>query len=541
MEKFLKRLLLEEPELEYLFGEALDSISDYFYDLFDCCVHQLQPHTQKVIGEPLMGVPPEGDGLDTVEDYGALFADIGMRPQHWLKVRQVWMWMLPSIPYLEEYDREDLAKGTNSALYHFFNNHVIGPMVEAMHRYESALPPEMLKRMTDSWQIFSQNKQQMGSEFYQILFKKYPSVLPIFGRADMDYLSLHLFQALEFLMNCLNSGSSDEMLQELRFLGQVHGNAGVPSCAYPAISDTLFALFEKYAPDFTPEVRQAWQTLIDRVVNVIKLPKLNEERVLKRAKQFLEQIAAEQAWEPEDQARRWAEIREEVNATGTYTQTYEELAYGAQLAWRNASKCIGRIQWNNMVVRDRRHVTEPDEMFRELEEHLRIGTNGGNLQITMTVFRPKQPKERWGPRTWNPQLIHYAAYEQEDGSILGDPANLDVTKVIVKLGWQPPQPRTPYDILPLVIEVPGMEPKMYEFNSEDVLEVEIEHPPLRSSNHWACAGMPSRRSATSAWILAALPTAASPSMAGTWESRLCGISWTTGATTRWRKLPRYSS
>lgn len=50
MEKFLKRLLLEEPELEYLFGEALDSISDYFYDLFDCCVHQLQPHTQKVIG-----------------------------------------------------------------------------------------------------------------------------------------------------------------------------------------------------------------------------------------------------------------------------------------------------------------------------------------------------------------------------------------------------------------------------------------------------------------------------------------------------------
>jgi len=37
----------------------------------------------------------------------------------------------------------------------------------------------------------------MGMEFYQILFEKYPFVLPIFGRADMDYLSLHLFQALE--------------------------------------------------------------------------------------------------------------------------------------------------------------------------------------------------------------------------------------------------------------------------------------------------------------------------------------------------------
>jgi hypothetical protein len=59
----------------------------------------------------------------------------------------------------------------------------------------------------------------MGMEFYQILFAKYPFVLSIFGRADMDYLSLHLFQALEFLVKCLRSGSSEEMLQELRFWG----------------------------------------------------------------------------------------------------------------------------------------------------------------------------------------------------------------------------------------------------------------------------------------------------------------------------------
>jgi nitric oxide synthase oxygenase domain/subunit len=45
---------------------------------------------------------------------------------------------------------------------------------------------------------------------------------------------------------------------------------------------------------------------------------------------------------------------------------------GRKLSWRNASKCVGRIQWNNMVVRDRRHVTDPDEMFRESEEHLQL-------------------------------------------------------------------------------------------------------------------------------------------------------------------------
>ncbi|BAY16426.1 putative sulfite reductase [Anabaenopsis circularis NIES-21] len=479
MEKFFKRLLLEEPELEHIFGEAIDSMTDYFYELFDYCIHQLQPHTQNIISEPLTGVPYEkGDDFDTVEDYGALFADIGMRPHHWVKARQVWMWMLPSIPYIEEYDRQDLAKGVNSALYKFFNTHIIVPMVEAVRCYEDALPPELLQEMTDTWQVFSQNKQEMGMVFYQTLFEKYPFVLPIFGRADIDYLSLHLFQSLDFLMRCLKSETTDELLLELRLLGQIHGNVGVPSCAYPAISDTMFVLFEKYVPNFTPELRRAWQTLFNRVTNVMKLPKLNEERLLKKAKQFLEVIATEQGWELEHQKLRWTEIQAEVQATGTYSHTYEELAYGAQLAWRNASKCIGRIQWNNMVVRDCRHVTDPDEMFKELVEHLRLGTNGGNIQVIMTAFRPKQPKERWGPRLWNPQLLRYAAYEQPDGSVMGDRANLDLTQAVIKLGWQPPSPRTPYDILPIVIEVPGMEPKLYEFPQDEILEIDIEHPTI---------------------------------------------------------------
>jgi sulfite reductase alpha subunit-like flavoprotein/hemoglobin-like flavoprotein len=480
MEKFLKRLLLEEPELEYLFGEAIDSASDFFYELFDCAVHQLQPATQVIVGEPLMGVPPEkGDGLDTIEDYGRLFAGVGMRPEHWVKARQVWMWMLPSIPYLEDYDREDLQKGANSALYKFFNTHIVLPMAAAVWRYDEALPPEMLQKMADCWEVLSQNKQQMGMEFYQILFEKYPFVLPIFGRADMDYLSLHLFQAVEFLVKCLRSGSSEEMLQELRFLGQVHSFADVPSCAYPAISDSMFALFEKYLPNFTSELRQGWEILFERVVNVIKLPMLNQERLLKKAKQFLDLISSEQAWEPEDKERRWKEIREEVKATGTYIHTYEELAYGAQVAWRNASKCIGRIAWNKMVIRDCRHVTDPDEMFRECQEHVKFATNGGNLQVTMSVFRPKLPKERWGPRFWNSQLYRYAAYKMPDGSVLGDPANLALTNAMIKkMGWKPPEPRSAYDILPLVIEVPGQKPKMFHWQPEEMLEVEIEHPTI---------------------------------------------------------------
>ncbi len=480
METFFKRLLLEMPELDYVFGEAFESMPDYFFEMFDCCVRELCPHTETVIWEPMMGVPPEkGDSFDTVAEYGALFADIGMQPQHWIKARQVWMWMLPQIPYLEEYDCEDLAKGSESALCKFFNTHVIGGMVAARDRYDSALPPALIQKMADSWQYFAPRKNEMGIEFYQTLFEKYPQVLPIFGRADMDYLSTHLFQSLEFIFLCLAEGSTERLMKELRHLGRLHGNAGVPSFAYGAISEVMILMFEKYVPGFDDELRQAWQVLIARVSNVIKLPKLNEERLLKKAREYLDVIASEQAWDESDRERRWQEIKAEVQATGTYTHTYEELAYGAQLAWRNTSKCIGRIQWSNMVVRDRRHVTDPDEMFQELEEHLRLGTNGGNIQIVMTVFRPKLPKERWGPRIWNPQLVRYAAYEMPDGSIMGDAANLDLTNQIVeKMGWQPPEPRSPYDILPLVIEAPHHEPKLYNFAREEILEVEIEHPTI---------------------------------------------------------------
>ena len=233
--------------------------------------------------------------------------------------------------------------------------------------------------MADSWQYIGDRKNEMGIEFYQTLFEKYPQVLPIFGRADMDYLATHLLQSLEFLFTCLAGGSTERLLKELRHLGRLHGNAGVPSFAYAAISDVMLTLFEKYVPGFDAELQQAWQTLIERVSNIIKLPKLNEERLLKKAQEFLNLIAEEQAWEVTDREQRWQEIKAEVAATGTYTHTYEELAYGAQVSWRNASKCIARIQWQNMVVRDRRHVTDPDEMFQELEEHLRLATNGGNI------------------------------------------------------------------------------------------------------------------------------------------------------------------
>lgn len=47
---------------------------------------------------------------------------------------------------------------------------------------------------------------------------------------------------------------------------------------------------------------------------------------------------------------------------------------------------------------------------------------------TITVF-PNRTRANADFRVWNSQLIRYAGYKNPDGSILGDPANLEFTDV----------------------------------------------------------------------------------------------------------------
>ncbi len=209
------------------------------------------------------------------------------------------------------------------------------------------------------------------------------------------------------------------------------------------------------------------------------------QRLLDSARAFVRQIAQELNWHEADYTQRWHEIKDEIDQTGTYTHTTDELTYGAMLSWRNASKCIGRISWRTMKVRDRRHVTDPDAMFQECIEHLRIVTNGGAIQSVMTVFRPKKPLERWGPRIWNSQYIRFAAYRQADGIVLGDPANLALSDALMRQGWTPPAQKTAFDVLPLAIDVPGQPVKLYEFDGSDILRVRIEHPDYPAFNDLA--------------------------------------------------------
>ncbi|MFE7776851.1 nitric oxide synthase oxygenase [Streptomyces sp. NPDC057445] len=205
-------------------------------------------------------------------------------------------------------------------------------------------------------------------------------------------------------------------------------------------------------------------------------------------------------------AARITAVRAEIEATGTYRHTAAELAHGARIAWRNSNRCIGRLYWRSLRVRDRRDVRDADTMAVEAAAHLREATNGGRIRPVITVFAPDAPG-RPGPRIWNEQLVRYAGYTDRNdrndrdrvgdrdrvdvgggvgggvggtrsgsgNGCTGDPRNAGITAYAQRLGW-PGGPGTPFDILPLVIQGSDDKPRWFTLPDDAVLEVPLSHP-----------------------------------------------------------------
>jgi nitric-oxide synthase, bacterial len=201
---------------------------------------------------------------------------------------------------------------------------------------------------------------------------------------------------------------------------------------------------------------------------------VSSSSILQEASDYLDALQREDIL-PQAASRR-TQIEAEIASRGTYRQTFEELEHGARIAWRNSTRCVGRKYWPSLAVRDCRHLDSPEEMFAALIDHLRLSTNGGTIRPMITVLSPQEPG-RSGIRIWNEQLIRYAGYRQPDGSVLGDPRQVELTEIVRHLGWKrEEEEKTPFDLLPIVLQLPGGELRLFELPRDAVLEVEISHP-----------------------------------------------------------------
>jgi nitric-oxide synthase len=194
---------------------------------------------------------------------------------------------------------------------------------------------------------------------------------------------------------------------------------------------------------------------------------------LREAERFIRLFHAENP-SAGGQYARLRDVARDVARYGTYTHTYEELEFGARVAWRNNDRCIGRLYWHSLKVRDRRDVTTAEGVALECVDHLREATGNGKIRPTVTVFAQDTPALP-GPRLLNDQLIRYAGYRKGRNAVLGDPRNVGLTDAARQLGWRGGTPGR-FDVLPLIV-MPGLgDPLLCNLPGDAVLEVSLVHP-----------------------------------------------------------------
>jgi nitric-oxide synthase len=164
-----------------------------------------------------------------------------------------------------------------------------------------------------------------------------------------------------------------------------------------------------------------------------------------------------------DPAERLRQVRAELDATGDYTHTRAEIQWACRVAWRNADRCVGRVYWNGLQVRDLRHVADPRSVAEAAIEQARVSFNGGRIRPTMTVLGAAAPGTA-GPRILNEQLIRYA----------GDPKYAPLRELAQDLGWSWDGDR--WAVLPLVARTDWGPPALVPVPRDAVAEVRLEHP-----------------------------------------------------------------
>nr|DBA25386.1 TPA: hypothetical protein GDO54_012920 [Pyxicephalus adspersus] len=202
-------------------------------------------------------------------------------------------------------------------------------------------------------------------------------------------------------------------------------------------------------------------------------PKSPEE-ILPKAKDFINQYYSSiKRAQSKAHIERLKEVEQEILSTGTYQIKETELIFGAKQAWRNAARCVGRIQWSKLQVFDARDCRSSHEMFTYICNHIKYATNKGNIRSAITIF-PQRKDGSSDFRIWNSQLIRYAGYRQQDDTVVGDPLNVEITELCIQLGWKPKGGR--FDVLPLLLQANGDDPKLFEIPPELIQEVALRHP-----------------------------------------------------------------
>lgn len=111
--------------------------------------------------------------------------------------------------------------------------------------------------LESSFNLVAPKAEALVNRFYERLFKKYPSVKPMFKNASMKEQKKKLLASLVLVIQ--NLRHPDKLTAALQQLGARHVAYGTKPAHYDAVGENLLAVLGEFAGDaWTPAVKQAW-------------------------------------------------------------------------------------------------------------------------------------------------------------------------------------------------------------------------------------------------------------------------------------------
>ncbi|KHS45116.1 MULTISPECIES: nitric oxide synthase oxygenase [Novosphingobium] len=205
-----------------------------------------------------------------------------------------------------------------------------------------------------------------------------------------------------------------------------------------------------------------------------RLRRLTRSERIEEAVAFIRQFASETGQSSADADLRIRDIRRSIRQKGTYWHSPDELVFGARVAWRNHARCVGRLTWKSLQVNDCRTITDCDEVVDRTLMTLRQSLSGGELRSAITIFAPATVASM-PPTFESAQIFRYAGYMLNDGAVIGDRANIELTQIAQRLGWIAPAQPTNFDLLPLIMRTADGVRHAYNIPSDLRHEVPIHH------------------------------------------------------------------
>jgi nitric oxide dioxygenase len=131
------------------------------------------------------------------------------------------------------------------------------------------LTPNQIHIIKKSWKTYrNMDPVLVGDVFYSKLFMSYPQVKSMFHISKAEQ-SKKFVEMLNVIVARLDKWH--ELDEEVRQLGQRHAQYGVKAQHYTAVGEALLWTLEQgYGPEWTPELREAWQACFDELSSTMQ-------------------------------------------------------------------------------------------------------------------------------------------------------------------------------------------------------------------------------------------------------------------------------